>query len=235
MPATYPLHRPTWRKERTEETSRLNHDHTALEKNSVAPTTAICIRMNSRQVRVFVRSGAGGRSWRFEDIADRLVADAIAQVGHGTRHVVIALPPVLLSHKEHQGLQLRVDFGAVRKFPVLGTIKLLGHERAVPGENGLGLRNRGDLFQSLFAELLPHLGEGLALCVGKWHPSFDLVAQDAVFRRQIRMAQAEFLIDRAGDRRQQLLPIHVSFHPSRCRSLVVSMGYTAVECKMRSR
>lgn len=47
-----------------EATSRLNEDHTALEKHAVAPSTAICIRMNSHQVMVFFRSGAGGISWR---------------------------------------------------------------------------------------------------------------------------------------------------------------------------
>jgi len=60
MPATEPLRRPQEKKDRTKETSSLNHDHTALEKNAGAPSTAICIRMNSFQVVVFFRSGAGG-------------------------------------------------------------------------------------------------------------------------------------------------------------------------------
>src|SRR5262245_47677937 len=60
MPATEPLRSPPWRKDKTEATSSLNHDHTALEKHAVAPSTAICIRMNSLQVVVFFRSGAGG-------------------------------------------------------------------------------------------------------------------------------------------------------------------------------
>ena len=60
MPTTEPLRSPPWRKDRTEKTSSLTHDHTELEKNAVAPSTAICIRMNSLQVVVFFRSGAGG-------------------------------------------------------------------------------------------------------------------------------------------------------------------------------
>jgi hypothetical protein len=63
----------------------------------------------------------------------------------------------------------------------------------MPGKDGLRLRNGGDLFQSLLAELLPHLGEGLTLRVCELHPSCDLVTQNAVFHRQIRIAQAEFL------------------------------------------
>jgi hypothetical protein len=105
----------------------------------------------------------------------------------------------------------------------------------MPGKDDVGLRNRGDLCPNLLPELLPPLGEGGALWVGASHPSFDLGADDAVFRRQIRMAQVEFLIDRACDRRQLLLPMPVSFHPSRCRSLAVSMDHRMVDCKVRSR
>jgi hypothetical protein len=45
-----------------------------------------------------------------------------------------------------------------------------------------------------------HLGEGLPLRIGQLYPScLDLVAHDTVFCLQIRIAQAEFLIDRACD------------------------------------
>jgi hypothetical protein len=33
----------------------------------------------------------------------------------------------------------------------LGAVRLLDPQRAVPGEDGIGLRNRGNLFQSLLA------------------------------------------------------------------------------------
>ena len=74
-----------------------------------------------------------------------------------------------------------------------------------------------------------------ALCVCELHPSCDLVTQEMVFHRQIRIAQAEFLIHRVGGRRQQLLPIHESFHQSQCPLLRVSMGYSSVGCKMGSK
>ena len=38
--------------------------HISLVKKSVAPSTSICIRMNSRHVTVLLRSGAGGMPWR---------------------------------------------------------------------------------------------------------------------------------------------------------------------------
>jgi hypothetical protein len=74
----------------------------------------------------------------------------------------------------------------------------------------------------------------LSLSIGQLHPSsLELVAQDAVFRCQIRIAQAEFLINGFPDGRQQWLPIHVSFHPSHGLSVMVRMGHTEAECKIR--
>jgi hypothetical protein len=81
----------------------------------------------------------------FEDIADRLVADAIAQVGHGTHHAVIAPRAILASHAYHQCFEFLVHARASNRFARRRAITRLGHERAVPGEDGIGLRNRGDL------------------------------------------------------------------------------------------
>ena len=52
------------RKERTQEMTNANHAPIALLKKSVAPSTSRWLRMNSRQVTVFLRWGAGGRPWR---------------------------------------------------------------------------------------------------------------------------------------------------------------------------
>jgi hypothetical protein len=105
----------------------------------------------------------------------------------------------------------------------------------VPGDDGVRLRNCCDPFSCLPAQFLTHLSQRLTLCVGQPHPScLHLIAQDAAFRRAIRIAQSEFFIDRALDRGQQLLLSHVSCHLSRCLLLVVSMDYRAVERKMKS-
>src|SRR5215831_17789791 len=61
----------------------------------------------------------------------------------------------------------------------------------------------------------------------------DRVTQDAVFRSQVCVAQAQFLIHRSRAIRKELLPIHGSFHPSCCLSLVGSMGHAEMECKIR--
>src|SRR5215510_9153308 len=111
----------------------------------------------------------------FENIADRLVADAIAQVGHGTGNAVIAPRAILSGHPHYQILDLLTDAGTSNRRARQGVNGLV-YELTMPGEDGVGLRNRGDLCQSLLPELLPQLGEGGALGVGERHPTFNLVA-----------------------------------------------------------
>jgi hypothetical protein len=50
--------------DRRVEITNLNHVHISLLKKSVAPSISMWMRMNSRQVMVFFRSGAGGMPWR---------------------------------------------------------------------------------------------------------------------------------------------------------------------------
>jgi len=109
-----------------------------------------------------------------------------------------------------------------------------GHKLAVPGEDGLGLRDCRNVFQGLLAQLLAKHSQGGAFSVCQRYTAMELVTQDAVFRSQVCVAQAQFLIHRSRDMRKELLPIHGSFHPSCCLSLVGSMGHTEMECKMRS-
>jgi hypothetical protein len=111
----------------------------------------------------------------FEDVADCLVADRIAQVRQSTHDAVIAPRAILSGHPHHQILDLLTDAGTSNRRARQGVNRLV-HELTMPGEDGVGLRNRGDLCQSLLPELVPHVGEGCALYIGEWHPSFNLVA-----------------------------------------------------------
>jgi hypothetical protein len=67
----------------------------------------------------------------------------------------------------------------------LGAVKLLGHERAVPAENRVGLDDLRHFLQSLLSQPLADLGQGLALAVTQPHAPFDLIAQDAILRHQV--------------------------------------------------
>ena len=59
MRGAFPLQRPQERKKQSKEITSPHHAHLSLVKKSVALSTSMWIRTNSRQVTVFVRSGAG--------------------------------------------------------------------------------------------------------------------------------------------------------------------------------
>ena len=159
-----------------------------------------------------------------EDVAHRLVTDGVAQVGQGADDPVIAPGAILLGHAHDQGLQLLVDRGATRSLALLGAVKLLGHELAVPAENRVGLDDRGHFLQGLLAQLLADLGQGLALAITQPHTPCDLVAQDAIFRHQVLVAQQQFLIDGPRDIRQQVFPVHRLSPQPLPSILTLSMG-----------
>ena len=73
---------------------------------------------------------------------------------------VIAPRAILLGHADDQRLQLLGNHGATGSLALCGAIKLLGHELAVPTENGVGLDDRRHFRQRLLAQLLADVGEG---------------------------------------------------------------------------
>src|SRR6266705_1967272 len=84
-----------------------------------------------------------GDAMAFQDVAHRLVTDRIAQVGQGADNTVIAPGAVFLGHG-----------GASRTLALRRAIELLGHQLAMPAQNGVGLDDRGHFLQGLLAELL---------------------------------------------------------------------------------
>ena len=72
----------------------------------------------------------------------------VPEIGQGPHNAIIAPRAVLLCHTHHQGLQPVVDRGAAPSLALLGAIKLLGREFAVPAENRIGCDNLGDFFQA---------------------------------------------------------------------------------------
>ena len=77
----------------------------SLVKKSVAPKTAMCIRMNSYHAPSSCAPGPGD-AMALEDIADGLVADRIAQVAQSAHNPVIAPRAVLSGHPHHQAFDL---------------------------------------------------------------------------------------------------------------------------------
>jgi hypothetical protein len=153
----------------------------------------------------------------FEDIAHGLVTDRITQIGQRTHNAIVAPRAIVLGQPHHQGLQLRIDRGAPWCLPFPGAVKFLRDELPVPGEDGVGLDDAGHLLQGLFPELHAECGQGFALTAAQPDTAFDLLAQYPVVCHQIRMAQAQFLIDGSRDIRQQCLSIHTPCPLRLCR------------------
>src|SRR5262249_1035001 len=79
--------------------------HISPLKKSVASRMSICTRRHARHVAVVLRSGAGGMV-PFPDIAYRLVAAAIAEVGQGTHNALIPPRTMLAGHPNHEAFEL---------------------------------------------------------------------------------------------------------------------------------
>lgn len=110
------------------------------------------------------------------NIAHGLITDLIAQMGQSPGNPVIAPGAILLCHLHDQVFQLFLDAGATEGFPLRGTIKLLGHQLAMPAQDGVGLRNVRDFLQRLLPQLLAELGSGCAFGGTQMQTTCDLVA-----------------------------------------------------------
>jgi hypothetical protein len=103
----------------------------------------------------------------FQDVTHRLGTEGTPKIGEGSNNPIVALGAMLLRHAHHQGLQLWVNGGTPCGLTLYGTVKLLGHELAVPGEDGVGFDDGGDFFQRSLPQLLTDLGQGLALAIAE--------------------------------------------------------------------
>jgi hypothetical protein len=180
-------------------------------------------------------SGLALRGWRdtvaFEDIPDGLGTDGISKMFQGASYTVIVPASVLSGYPHDQGLELPAGLRAAWWVPLLGPVKLLGDEFAMPGENRIGLDDCGNFLQRLFTQLPGDRGQGPTLAIGQAHTALQPLAENLVLRHEVFIAQ-QFLIDRPRDICQQVLPIHGSLPPPLLlRSLRVSMGYRQKECK----
>jgi hypothetical protein len=119
--------------------------------------------------------------WRlrmFPTVWSLMVYPRLAQ---GADDPVVAPGAIFLCHAYHQRLQLLVDRGAPWGRALLGTVTLLGHERAVPAENRIGLDDLGHFRQRLLPQLVADLSQGLPLAVTQTHASLELIAEYAIF------------------------------------------------------
>src|SRR5262249_42832337 len=62
-------------------------------------------------------------------------------------------------------------------------------------------------------QLLANRSKFFAIAVCEPQAPSDLLAEEAILRQQILIAQPELLVERIGDRPQQFFPVHLSVHP----------------------
>jgi len=107
-----------------------------------------------------------------------------------------------LRHTDYQRLHFLVDHGAPWGCALYRAVKLLRDEFAVPGENRVRFDDVSHFLQGLLPQLVADLSERLALAVTEVHASCELVAEHAIFRHEVFIAQQQFLINGPSDLRQ---------------------------------
>ena len=84
------------------------------------------------------------------------------------------------------------------------------------GEDGIGFGDTGDLLKRSAAQSLTDLSEGGSLGIREAHTGGKVGSEDAILGCEVLILEQEFLIDQAGDVRQQASPFGVwhEEHPS---------------------
>ena len=107
------------------------------------------VRMNSRHVVVFLRSGAGRQTTTFENVAHSLIADVITQFGKGAGNAIVAPGAILSGHADNPVFEVLVDTGPPRRLALLRAIEFVSGELAMPPQNGIGFDDGGNFLQGL--------------------------------------------------------------------------------------
>ena len=79
-----------------------------------------------------------------ENVSDRLVGNGIAEIRKRSDDSVVAPAGVLFRHPDNEVHDFPGKWWAANVLALLRSIKLLGHESAVPGENRFRFGNYGN-------------------------------------------------------------------------------------------
>ena len=111
-----------------------------------------------------------GRWWQttaLENVPNRLITDVVPQMRQGTGQAIIAPAAIFLRHAHHQVLKFFIDAGATQGLALGGAIKLLGHQLAMPAQNGVGCGDFGDLLQRPLPQFLAEFGQSCAFGIAQ--------------------------------------------------------------------
>jgi hypothetical protein len=123
--------------------------------------------------------------WRRRMFPTRLIRQAVTQIGHRSDDAVISPASILTRHSHHQSLHARFNGGAAWRLSVFGTIELLGGQPSIPGQDGVGLGDAGDLSKRFASHTPPDLGEGGAHGIIQPQSRWQLRPQNTILRGQI--------------------------------------------------
>ena len=107
----------------------------------------------------------------FEDVADGLIGDLVAQIGQCTLNAVVTPGRILACHAEHQLDDFLGHRWTADRLAFVTVIPFLSDERAMPAENRVRREERADFLQSLASQHFPFDGQSPPLIVVEQDPS----------------------------------------------------------------
>ncbi len=149
-----------------------------------------------------------------QDVADRLIADLVPQIGQRPHNPVIAPVTVLPRHANDQLLNFSLDLRPAGASTSFRAIEFAGHEVAVPSQDGVRPGDIGHLAENLAAQSMTDLAERGSLGVRELQPPLQLGLQDAIFGGQIFDPRQQLLVHHPRDEGQNACPIHSSSTPA---------------------
>jgi hypothetical protein len=151
-----------------------------------------------------------------KDVAHRLIGNGMPEIGQGADDAVVSPTGVLSGEADNERLHFGLDSGSAWRRTEFGAVEFAGNESAVPGEDGIGFGNTGNLLKSSAAESLTDLSERGSFGIRKANTGGKVGSKDPILGCEVLILEQEFLINQPGDVRQQPSPFVVwhEEHPS---------------------
>jgi hypothetical protein len=95
-------------------------------------------------------------------------------------------------------------------------VKFAGNEPTVPGDDGVGFSDTGDLLKRGPAEPFADFSQSRSLGIRKAYTGWKVASEDAILGCEVFILEQEFVIDQPGDVRQEPCPSVIGHeeHPS---------------------
>src|ERR1035437_945440 len=87
-----------------------------------------------------------------KDVAHGLIGNRVAEIGQGSDDAVVPPTGVLSGEAHNERFQFGRDAGPAWRSTEFGAVELAGNEPPVPGEDGIGFGDTGDLLKRSPAE-----------------------------------------------------------------------------------